>query len=103
MQSNNAWEIFKKEHRRGEIISGSISKITDYGLLVDLNSNIYGIVHINDLYSCESEEKTLSSYKVGEEVDVLILSIEPERERVVLGIKQIFEEADRDSELPSSE
>lgn len=89
MTATERWKNFQRDHSRGERITGSISKITDYGLIVDLVPGIFGIVHLNDLDGNDAGIEALEQYSVGDTVDTLILTIEPERERVCLGIKQI--------------
>ena len=83
------WKKFARDHRQGEVISGSVSKITDFGLFVDLEPDIFGIVHLNDLDWNVQGIGALEKYKAGDRVDTLILFIQPEVQRVVLGIKQL--------------
>ena len=86
------WIKFHHDHKRGEVITGRISKIADFGLFVDLEPEIFGIVHLNDLGGSESSTERLASFNVGDTVSAVILSIEPELERVSLGIKQLRDE-----------
>lgn len=88
------WNKFARDHRRGEVISGPVSKITDFGLFVDLEPDIFGIVHLNDLDWNDPGIEALEKYQVGDRVDTLILSIQPERQRVVLGIRQLRDDPD---------
>ena len=84
------WETFNSFHQRGELISGEIARIVDdIGLFVSLDDGIEGIVHLSDLDWNYKEESTLSQYDVGQVVDTLILKIEPDLQRVCLGIKQL--------------
>lgn len=59
------WKIFARNHRRGEVITGPVSKITDFGLFVDLEPDIFGIVHLNDLDWDDQGMEALEKYKVG--------------------------------------
>ena len=84
------WDTFNSLHQRGELISGEIARIVDdIGLFVRLDDGIEGIVHLNDLDWNYKEQNTLSEYDVGQIVDTLILTIEPDMRRICLGIKQL--------------
>lgn len=89
MTTTNPWGKFKRDHFKGEIVTGPISKITDYGLFVDLNFEVFGIVHLNDLDWNNPGEDELKQYIVGDTIDSIILSIEPVKERISLGVKQL--------------
>jgi len=84
-----SWRRYQRDHHRGEVVTGPIIQITDYGLIVDLESDIKGIVHLSDIRAGSSGEEHLAEYYIGLVIDTVILSIEPERERVSLGIKQL--------------
>lgn len=96
MRATGSWKKFDQNHRRGEVITGPVSRITDFGLFIDLEPEVFGIVHLNDLDWNDPGIEALGKYKVGDRVDTLILSIEPERQRVVLGIKQLGNGPDHD-------
>lgn len=85
----NPWTSFAEKHRVGERIRGAIRSITDFGIFVGLDGAIDGLVHASDLSWDESEEDAIRRFKKGEEVDALILSIDIEKERIALGIKQL--------------
>lgn len=85
----NPWEAFAQKHRKGETISGTIKSITDFGIFVGLEDNIDGLVHLSDISWDESGEEAAHRYQKGGTVETVVLSVDPERERVSLGIKQL--------------
>lgn len=85
----NPWEQFAAQHQPQERITGTIKSITDFGLFIGLDGGIDGLVHVSDLSWSESSEEALKHYAKGDEVESLILSIDVERERISLGIKQL--------------
>jgi small subunit ribosomal protein S1 len=85
----NPWDAFASEHGKGDRISGVIKSITDFGIFIGLDGNIDGLVHLSDISWNESGEEAVRAYKKGDEIETVILSIDPERERISLGIKQL--------------
>jgi len=85
----NPWDGFAENFKKGDKISGSIKSITDFGIFIGLNGNIDGLVHLSDISWEESPEEAVREYKKGDELETVILSIDPERERISLGIKQL--------------
>lgn len=85
----NPWEEFDANHKKGEKISGAIKSITDFGIFVGLPGNIDGLVHLSDLSWSESGEEAVRHYKKGDEIEAVILSIDTDKERISLGIKQL--------------
>ena len=85
----NPWDAFAAEHSKGDRIAGSIKSITDFGIFIGLEGNIDGLVHLSDISWNEVGEEAVRSYKKGDEIETVILSIDPERERISLGIKQL--------------
>jgi small subunit ribosomal protein S1 len=88
----NPWDQFASQHEKGEKISGKIKSITDFGIFIGLEGNIDGLIHLSDISWQEPTEATIRDYKKGDEVEAVILSIDPERERISLGIKQLQED-----------
>ncbi len=86
---SNPWEEFAGTHSKGDRISGVIKSITDFGIFVGLAGGIDGLLHLSDLSWTEEGEEAVHGYKKGDEIDTVILGIDPERERISLGIKQI--------------
>jgi small subunit ribosomal protein S1 len=85
----NPWDGFAENFKKGDKISGSIKSITDFGIFIGLNGNIDGLVHLSDISWEEPAEEAVREYKKGDELETVILSIDPERERISLGIKQL--------------
>ena len=86
----NPWQQFALNHEVGEIIAGNIRSITDFGIFIGLESNIDGLIHRTDISWTESGEKAIRLFKRGDEIKPMILSIDSERERISLGLKQII-------------
>jgi len=85
----NPWEDFSVNHKKGEKVAGTIKSITDFGIFIGLPGGIDGLVHLSDLSWNVAGEEAVKKYKKGEEVEATVLSIDVERERVSLGIKQL--------------
>ncbi len=88
----NPWEAFSTEHNKGDKISGKIKSITDFGIFIGLDGGIDGLVHLSDLSWDETGEEAVRQFKKGDDLDTVILSIDPERERISLGVKQLIED-----------
>ncbi len=85
----NPWEEFAATHKKGDHVSGKIKSITDFGVFIGLDGGIDGLVHLSDITWDEAGEQSLRRYKKGDEVETVVLSVDPERERISLGIKQL--------------
>ncbi|MDH5300494.1 MAG: 30S ribosomal protein S1 [Gammaproteobacteria bacterium] len=85
----NPWEVFGSKHNKGDHISGKIKSITDFGIFIGLDGGIDGLVHLSDISWNETGEEAIRNFKKGDEVETVILVIDPERERISLGIKQL--------------
>ncbi|MDP1557593.1 MAG: 30S ribosomal protein S1 [Nitrosomonas sp.] len=85
----NPWEEFAMSHEKGDKVSGQIKSITDFGVFIGLPGNIDGLVHLSDLSWSQTGEDAVRNYKKGDEIEALVLSIDVERERISLGIKQM--------------
>lgn len=85
----NPWDGFAENFKKGDKISGSIKSITDFGIFIGLDGNIDGLVHLSDISWEETGEEAVRNYTKGDEIETVILSIDPERERISLGIKQL--------------
>ncbi len=85
----NPWEEFSVNHKKGEKVRGQIKSITDFGIFVGLPGNIDGLVHLSDLSWSLTGEEAVRNYKKGDEVEAAVLSIDVERERISLGVKQL--------------
>lgn len=89
----NPWSAFAEKHQKGERLKGTIKSITDFGIFIGLEGNIDGLVHLSDISWEEPGEQAIRKYKKGDEIEVVILVIDPERERISLGIKQLEADA----------
>jgi small subunit ribosomal protein S1 len=85
----NPWEEFAMNFRKGDRVKGQIKSITDFGIFIGLPGGIDGLVHLSDLSWSQTGEEVVRNYRKGEEVEAMVLSIDVERERISLGIKQI--------------
>ena len=85
----NPWEAFAKNSNKGDKVSGVIKSITDFGIFIGLDGGIDGLVHLSDLSWEEPGEQAVKAYSKGQEVEAVVLSVDPERERIALGIKQV--------------
>tara|TARA_B100000242_G_C43022946_1_gene476150 strand:+ start:74 stop:1393 length:1320 start_codon:yes stop_codon:yes gene_type:complete len=85
----NPWKIFEQNNSKGDIIKSQIKSITDFGIFVGLEGGIDGLIHITDISKSEDQEQAIRKYKKGDEVESIILSVDSDRERVSLGIKQL--------------
>ena len=88
----NPWDAFGTKYAKGEKISGTIKSITDFGIFIGLEGEIDGLVHLSDISWNEIGEEAVRSYNRGDEIETVILSIDSERERISLGIKQLDED-----------
>ena len=89
----NPWDAFAASYAKGDKISGTIKSITDFGIFIGLEGNIDGLVHLSDISWNEAGEEAVRNYKKGDEIETVILSIDPERERISLGIKQLEDDS----------
>jgi small subunit ribosomal protein S1 len=86
---SNPWEEFAATHNKGDHVTGNIKSITDFGVFVGLEGGIDGLIHLSDLSWNRSGEEAVREYKKGDEVEAIVLAVDPERERISLGIKQL--------------
>ncbi len=85
----NPWEEFSINAKKGDKVKGQIKSITDFGVFIGLPGNIDGLVHLSDLSWSVAGEEAVRNYKKGDETEAMVLSIDVERERISLGIKQL--------------
>jgi len=88
----NPWDAFAESYKKGDRISGNIKSITDFGIFIGLDGEIDGLVHLSDISWDEPGEQAVRQYTKGDKIDTVILSIDPERERISLGIKQLSDD-----------
>jgi small subunit ribosomal protein S1 len=85
----NPWVEFAENYNKGDKVSGQIKSITDFGVFIGLPGDIDGLVHLSDLSWDLPGEEAVRNYTKGEELETVVLNIEPERERISLGVKQL--------------
>ncbi len=85
----NPWKEFAENYNRGDKVSGQIKSITDFGIFIGLPGNIDGLVHLSDISWDMPGEEAVRNYAKGNQLEAMVLSIDPERERISLGIKQL--------------
>ena len=83
------WEAFAAKHNKADKITGNIKSITDFGIFIGLEGGIDGLVHLSDISWNLPGEEAVRNYKKGQEIQAVVLSVDPERERISLGIKQL--------------
>ena len=85
----NPWDEFAEKFVKGDKVTGTIKSITDFGIFIGLDGNIDGLVHLSDISWTEAGEEAVRNFKKGDEIETVILSVDSERERISLGIKQL--------------
>ncbi|MGA1109609.1 MAG: 30S ribosomal protein S1, partial [Pseudomonadales bacterium] len=85
----NPWEEFAALHGKGDRIKGYIKSITDFGIFIGLDGEIDGLVHLSDISWNEPGEQAVRNFTKGDEIETVVLAIDPERERISLGLKQL--------------
>jgi len=85
----NPWEEFSATRNKGDHVKGTIKSITDFGIFIGLDGGIDGLIHLSDISWHDPGEEAVRNYKKGEELEAVVLSVDAERERISLGIKQL--------------
>jgi len=86
------WEVVAKKYKVGDRITGKVKTITDFGVFVRLPEGVDGLIHISDISWTKHIEHPSQLFKKGQKVDAVILNLEPEKEKLSLGIKQLSED-----------
>jgi small subunit ribosomal protein S1 len=87
--TSNPWETFAAIHKKNDKVSGQIKSITDFGIFIGLDGGIDGLVHLSDLSWNTTGEDVARNYKKGDTLEAVVLAVDPERERISLGVKQL--------------
>ncbi|QOW20633.1 30S ribosomal protein S1 [Lysobacter ciconiae] len=87
--SSNPWETFSVLHKKGDKVEGQIKSITDFGIFIGLDGGIDGLVHLSDISWNTTGEDVVRNYKKGDTLEAVVLAVDPERERISLGVKQM--------------
>ena len=93
----NPWEDFAADHKKDEKITGNIKSITDFGMFIGLEGGIDGLIHLSDISWTETSEEAVKKYTKGDSVESLIISIDIEKERISLGVKQLTDDPNPES------
>jgi len=86
---SNPWETFAATHNKGDKVTGAIKSITDFGIFIGLDGGIDGLVHLSDVTWQDVGEESVRNFRKGEDIEAVVLAVDPERERISLGIKHI--------------
>lgn len=87
--SSNPWETFAAIHKKGDKVSGQIKSITDFGVFIGLDGGIDGLIHLSDISWNSTGEDIARNFKKGDTLEAVVLAVDPERERISLGVKQL--------------
>ncbi|QYR53781.1 30S ribosomal protein S1 [Lysobacter soyae] len=87
--SSNPWETFAAIHKKGDKVEGQIKSITDFGVFIGLDGGIDGLIHLSDISWNSTGEDLARNFKKGDNLEAVVLAVDPERERISLGIKQM--------------
>ena len=85
----NPWQEFARLQNKGDQVTGKIKSITDFGIFIGLDGGIDGLVHLSDISWNTPGEEAVREYKKGDEITAIVSQVDPERERISLGVKQI--------------
>ena len=85
----NPWDDFAMNHKKGDKVRGAIKSITDFGIFIGLPGGIDGLVHLSDLSWSAAGDEAKQNYKKGDDVEAVVLSIDVDKERISLGLKQM--------------
>ncbi len=89
---SNPWDGFADKHKVGNVIKGEVRNITEFGLFVGVDDDIDGMVHLSDISWEDQTEDVIKPFNKGDTVEVKILDIDVDKERVALGIKQLTDD-----------
>ena len=85
----NPWDEFGATRNKGDVVKGTIKSITDFGIFIGLEGDIDGLIHLSDISWHEPGEEAVRNFSKSDEIEAVVLSVDPERERISLGIKQL--------------
>ncbi|MCF6193411.1 MAG: S1 RNA-binding domain-containing protein, partial [Kangiellaceae bacterium] len=85
----NPWSEFAGKFNKNDKVTGNIKSITDFGIFIGLDGGIDGLVHLSDISWSLTGEEAVREFNKGDEVEAVVLSVDAERERISLGIKQV--------------
>jgi small subunit ribosomal protein S1 len=86
---NNPWDAFLEQHPVGSVVEGEVKNATEFGLFIGLDGDVDGMIHMSDIAWGVTGEEALALHHKGETVQAVVLDIDPEKERISLGMKQL--------------
>jgi small subunit ribosomal protein S1 len=86
---DNPWEAFLSTHPKGAVVEGPVRNITEFGLFIGLDGGVDGMVHLSDLDWNKAGDEAIKAYKKGDNIKAVVLDVDPAKERISLGIKQV--------------
>src|SRR5208283_2217205 len=94
------WELVGQRYAVGQKVKGRVKTLTDFGAFIRLQEGVDGLVHISDLSWTKHVKHPSDVLSKGQRIEALVLSLEPEKERIALGIKQLVSDPWKD-EIPA--
>ena len=91
-KTRNPWEVLAEKYPAGSRIKGKVRNMTSYGAFVEIENDIDGMIHVSDMSWTRKINNPNEMLKVGDEVEAVILDIDPQQQRISLGLKQIEED-----------
>lgn len=88
----NPWQKFADAHPVGTIVEGEIKNIVEFGLFIGFDSGVDGLVHVSDLSWAENPIPELKKYNKDQKIQAIVLTVDPDKERISLGVKQLSED-----------
>ena len=88
LDEKNPWEEYVKKYKKGDVIEGKVGTIAEYGIFININENLDGMVHISDI-EWEWDNKSTSKFKTGDGIKSVIIDVNKKKQRISLGIKQL--------------
>jgi len=85
----NPWDEFSQNFNKNDRVSGKVKSITDFGVFIGLDGGIDGLIHLSDLSWNDTGEEAVRNFQKGQEIEAIVLAVDPERERISLGVKQL--------------
>ncbi len=89
---DNPWQEVRKKYSVGDRVRGKVRNLTDFGAFVEIEPGIDGLVHISDMTWTPKNQKPSDLLGKGDEVEVMILSVDPEAQKISLGMRQLMED-----------
>jgi small subunit ribosomal protein S1 len=89
---DNPWQEVRRKYSVGDRVRGKVRNLTDFGAFVELEPGIDGLVHISDMSWTSKNQKPSDLLKKGDDVEVMVLSVDPEAQKISLGMKQLMED-----------